>query len=328
MMNDIWVSIIVPAYNAEKYIGRCVDSLVRQECFEKLEILLINDGSTDHTGILMDNYSKNYGNIKTFHLNNSGVSNARNYGIEKAQGEYIAFVDADDWVERTCYKSMYQAAWKENADIAAAGISIDDDTGIIALRVLTNKNKTINKREGIKKFLYGDIDVHVCNKIFKTQVFRKYRFDSDIKIAEDRLFLFECLLIADRIVLLNQSYYHYYQNETSVMNQKISEKNLDDIKVAKKILDLTDEFCFEFLPYAEAMYIGVECRLYGDIIKYNKKSNFKTTFYQLKNDIRIYKVLKNLKYISKKHAVAIVLLKINPYLYNILRNNIKIKYSK
>lgn len=327
-MSDIWVSIIVPAYNAEKYIKRCIDSLISQDSFENFEVLLIDDGSTDQTGLLMDKYAENYTNIKVFHISNNGVSNARNYGIENSQGEYIAFVDADDWVEKACYKRMYQSGKNENADIVAAGINVDNDIKTIVSRPLTDQDRLINKKEGIKGFLYGNIDVHVCNKIFKKKMILNYRFDPSIKIAEDRLFLFECLLNADKTILLSSSYYHYYQNGISAMNQKFSEKNLDDIKVAKKILELTKKSYHEFLPYAEAMMIEVECRLYGDMVKYKEISKYKDDFCQLEKDIRNYRLTKNLKYLSKKHAMAIAVLKINPNLYNIMRNNIKIKYGK
>ena len=116
-MNSPSISIIIPVYKAEKYLHRCVDSVLAQT-FTNFELILIDDGSPDNSGAICDEYAKQDGRVKVFHQKNQGVSVARNLGIEQAKGEWIAFIDSDDWVENTMYEEMYHTASLANADIA------------------------------------------------------------------------------------------------------------------------------------------------------------------------------------------------------------------
>ncbi|HFD6724085.1 TPA: glycosyltransferase family 2 protein, partial [Enterococcus faecium] len=114
------VSVIVPIYNVEKYLRKCVDSLLSQT-LKEIEIVLVDDGSPDASGEIADEYQKKYSNVKTIHRENGGLGPARNTGIENATGEYVAFLDSDDWVESDMYEKLYLVASKENADIVVSG---------------------------------------------------------------------------------------------------------------------------------------------------------------------------------------------------------------
>ena len=117
------VSVIVPAYNIQNYIRRCVDS-IRNQTYSELEILLIDDGSTDDTGELCDEFAQQDERITVYHKKNGGLSSARNYGIERAHGTYLSFIDADDWVKRDFIEVLYQNIKRANAELSIVGYSL------------------------------------------------------------------------------------------------------------------------------------------------------------------------------------------------------------
>lgn len=328
MSNNIHVSVIIPAYNAEKYIDKCITSLISQSIFENLEIIVINDGSIDATAQIVNEYSKNYKNIKVFHTKNQGVSSARNLGIKQALGEYITFVDADDWLEMSCYEKMYANAKLYSADIVAAGLYIDINDKKVIDRKVVLQNTVADGKKAVREYLYGNLDVHIVNKIFRRDIVKKHAFDITLKIAEDRLFLLECLLDAKKVIFIQESFYHYYQNENSAMNQKFSKNNLDNIFVGKSIINKVKEKYPELLPYAQAMYVNMECRLYGELFKARLIQKYPGEYTILKQDIKSFKIFKNLKYITKKHMCALILAKISPSLYNFMRSDPVLKFKR
>lgn len=328
MEDMIKISAIVPVYNAEEYIERCLKSLISQSIGSDIEIIVVNDGSTDRTQKILESYKLKNDNIKIFSIENNGVSHARNLGIQYAKGEYITFVDADDWLDSNCYELMYNVAKREEVDIVAAGICIDSEQGNIITRKLVDKGSKLDGNSAIKEFLFGNLDVHVYNKIFKNEIAKTHRFDENVKIAEDRLFLLECLLDVKKVFFMEQCFYHYFQNEKSVMNQKFSEKNLDNILVGKKINKKVAKKSPDLIPFAQTMYVSMECRLYGEIYKTKQIRNYIKIYNGLKKDIKKFKMIKNLKYFSKKHAVALFLAKVSPALYNYFRNNTALKFKR
>lgn len=328
MDNEIKVSVIVPAYNAEKYIERCLESLINQSIGNGLEIIVVNDGSTDQTQRILEFYESINKNIRVYNTANKGVSHARNFGIQCAKGKYITFVDADDWLELDCYKRMYDIAVSEKVDIVAAGIYIDSEKGNIISRKLVDNNVKVEQKKALKEYLYGDMDVHIVNKLFKREVINEHRFDTKIRIAEDRLFLFECLLESKKLFFMKDCFYHYFQNQYSVMNQTFSEKNLDNIVVGRKIIKIIKQMYPDLTPFAKSMYMSMECRLYGEIYDAKMKEKYKNIYIILKRDIKTYNILKNRKYASKKHMIAFVLARISPSLYNFLRSNPIMKFKR
>lgn len=328
MEDKFYISIIIPVYNAEKYIRKCLESLVNQSVCDNLELIIVNDGSIDKTKWILDEYKSKYKNIKVFHTENSGVSSARNYGLEQATGKYITFVDADDWVDLDCYEKMFKYAEKYNADIVATGLYIDGKDGIITTRRVAEQDVLMDQKTAIKEYLYGNLDVHIYNKLFKAGLIKTHKFDTKLKIAEDRLFLFECLLDTENIFCSAACFYHYYQNENSVMNQKFSKKNLDNIIVGKKIVKEISNRYPELVCYAQSMYVSMECRLYGELYAEKLTNKYLKEYIALKRDIKKFNILKYLRYTSKKHIFALILAKINPALYNYFRSNTIMKFKR
>lgn len=324
-MNKYYISVIIPAYNAEKYINRCLDSIVSQTIFKKIEAIVVNDGSTDATKQKVSAYL-NYDNFKLINMENSGVSKARNKGIEEANGKYITFVDADDWVEENCYEKMYEAAMSTDSDIVAAGIIISDDTKDIVTRSLVNNAKIENQEEAIKDFYKENIDVHVVNKIFRKNILNNIRFNAEIKVAEDRLFLCDAIFNALKVYLLNTAFYHYYQNPNSVMHQMLSEKKIeDDVYVHKYMIEKCYMQYSNIVPYAYAMYISMLCRMCGDMYSSGNKSK---VFDDLYENVKKYSFIQAWKYMSFKHRIALLLIKIDPRLFIVFRKSTYLKYKK
>lgn len=321
------ISIIIPVYNGEKYLKKCLDSIVNQTIFSRLQVIVVDDGSTDNTVSIMKKYKEVYeDNIIFISIPNGGVSNARNVGIERATGKYITFVDVDDWVDQECYEKMYRKAQESLADIVAAGFFVSDDNEDILKNSVTNQEEKILQKDMIADFLCGKIDVHCYDKIFLRKLVEKIRFDTKLKIAEDRKFLFEIFLVAKSIYLIPDVFYHYYQNANSVMHNISGSLNMDGIRVSQLILDKTVESFPELKSYAESMYISMVCRVYCELEESNKKNT--NEYKKLKEDIKRYSLVDGIRYMSIKHLIALVFAKTCPKIFNKLRRNTFLRFMK
>lgn len=174
------VSVIIPAYNIEKYIGRCLDSVLSQ-IYENLEIIIVDDGSSDGTGKILDDYEKRDSRIKVIHKENGGVSSARNKGLDMAVGDYIGFVDGDDIIAPEMYETLVKLLEEEDADIAHCGYQM-----VFPDRVdyyyNTGKRKVQTTKEGLKDLLLGEIiEPGLVNKLYKKSVIKNHRLDETVK---------------------------------------------------------------------------------------------------------------------------------------------------
>lgn len=326
-MKEYAISIIIPVYNGEKYLKRCLDSIVNQTIFSELQIIVVNDGSTDNTLSIIKKYKEVYGdNIVVANIPNGGVSNARNVGIEIATGKYLTFVDADDWVDQGCYEKMYRKAQESLVDIVAAGFFISNDNKDILKNNAVVQEKKKLQKDIIVDFLCGKIDVHCYDKIFLREVVGKIRFDTKLKIAEDRKFLFDVFLVARSVYFIPDIFYHYYQNADSVMHNISGSLNMDGIKVSQLILDKIAESFQELKPYAESMYISMACRVYCELEENNQKNS--REYKKLKNDIKQYRLIDGIRYMSVKHLISLGLAKTSPQIFNKLRRNTFIRFMK
>ncbi|MFW5847755.1 MAG: glycosyltransferase [bacterium] len=221
-MNSL-ISVIVPVYNVEKYLHKCIDSILAQR-YTDFELLLINDGSTDTSGNICDDYAQKDSRVKVFHKQNGGVSSARNFGLDNAQGEWIGFVDSDDWIESEMYNFLITKAQESNFDIVACNYNkVFDD--IIIPRPAIEKSPLIRENEQIKWFildaLYPKYDLLINNitievraiwhKIFRKDIIHKshIRFNENMKISEDALFNLQCFQQAQSVAFFNEYLYNY-----------------------------------------------------------------------------------------------------------------------
>ena len=265
-MKKIKVSIIVPVYNVEEYLARCLDSLVNQS-LKDIEIIVVNDGSPDNSQKIIDNYCKKYKNIKSFIKENGGLSDARNFGIEKAQGEYIAFLDSDDYVTIDMYMEMYNKAKSGNFDMVVCDLNYVYDDKII--KTSCNIKKDTNNIKDVMLNIYPA----AWNKIFKRNLMDKgIRFKKGVWF-EDVEFIYRLLPYINTIGVVHKTFNQYVQREGSITNT-INKKlyhyidNWNGIVEYYKKNNLYEEYKLE-LEYCYVRYI------YATFIKQASKYNYK-----------------------------------------------------
>ena len=241
-MSDSLISIIVPVYNSEKTLNRCIDSILGQT-YRNFELLLINDGSLDCSGEICDEYAQQDSRVKVFHKENGGVSSARNLGLDNARGEWIVFVDSDDWVDEEYLSSLYDAAISLGCSIVACDFVEINKDGTKRCNSFdwAGNNKVefnnLNRAEALKAiycYSYGVIwNILVSRNLIDAI---SARFDSELKNGEDTLFLCKLYLGANKYYHLRKYLYFYDRtNEFSASNNKTIDYHLNRLNFACKI---------------------------------------------------------------------------------------------
>lgn len=200
------VSVIVPVYNSAKYLSDCIDSILAQT-FENIEIILINDGSTDCSASICDEYSLKYPNIKVVHKDNGGASSARNKGLDIATGDYVMFVDSDDTIAANMVENLYEIMLNNDSDISAS-----------LLKPTTDRERKLQKYDSmsaIVSLLTRKIDCSQCTKLYKISLFADLRFPEGVT-NEDIVFLVKVYSKIDRLIYVNENYYFYRMNLQSI----------------------------------------------------------------------------------------------------------------
>lgn len=234
-MLDI-ISIIVPVYNAEKYLRKCVESILIQT-YDKLEIILIDDGSKDSSPEICDLFLKKDSRVKVIHKENGGVSSARNEGLRVATGKYIGFVDGDDWIEIDYFQKLYDAIVKYDTDISICGYVSETSNEIISKSTTLKKANVYNNLESIEAMFDGSIFMgHLWNKLYKVELLRKLSFNNNIHMYEDLLFNVQVMVNVKNIVFIPSFGYHYIRHEESACN-KINTKYSSIIRAYSIIRD-------------------------------------------------------------------------------------------
>ena len=230
------VSVIVPVYNVEKYIKECLDSLVNQT-LQNIEIIVVNDGSPDNSQKIIDEYAKKYPQkIKSYIKKNGGISDARNYGISKANGEYIGFVDSDDFVDKTMYEKMYNFAKESNCNIVACNlIKFLENSNKYVFNGFIKKNQIINVENNEEIKLLTGCRAFVWNKIFKKEIFDNFIFPVG-QIFEDSAIVYNILFSTKKIFITNESLYYYRINREGAITSTVNEKIFDIFKSCDNII--------------------------------------------------------------------------------------------
>lgn len=220
------VSVIVPVYNVEDYIEKCVKSLMNQT-YDNIEIILVDDGSPDRSPLIIDNLAKTDSRVHAIHQQNKGVSVARNTGLEHASGDYIMFVDGDDWVD-----SDYVSYFVELVKGTKTLIGMSKNNYSVSKTVTAEKKYTVEAEKAIEWIYYDEIFVAVWNKIYsrKLLVDNKISFDSSIWFGEGMLFNIQCLQYVDTVAVGEKAVYHQTYNPNSAMRKFNLESNLCGIK--------------------------------------------------------------------------------------------------
>ena len=245
------ISVIVPVYNVEKYLERCVKSIAAQT-YKDLEILLIDDGSTDKSGKMCDDFQQTDSRIKAFHKQNGGLSDARNYGIEHSAGEFISFVDSDDYIDEKMLETLHRLITENDADLAVCS-AMDVFEGKEVTQVKEIKEFNLNKVESYKYMLRGDGIPSACNKLYKMQTVGNVRFPVG-KLYEDGFFTPQILKRVEKTAVTSKPMYYYFRRADSITTKPFRKGDLDVIEAYDKCVKQVKELCPEALPYAEFRY--------------------------------------------------------------------------
>ena len=238
LMKNNLISVIVPIYNVEQYARRCLDSILCQT-YKNLEIILIDDGSTDNSGKICDDYAKKDRRIKVIHQENGGVSHVKNVGISLASGKYICFVDSDDTINPNHIEGLLTACENNKADIAICGIDfVKYNTTYHPIKVRAG---IFNRHDYIYELIHN-IHGYTHGKLYPKKLIAGLRFREDITVCEDFYFNMQLALRINKTVVINQYSYNYIHNPTSLLGSDYSEKNIGDLRAHALIYDLLKDY--------------------------------------------------------------------------------------
>ena len=245
------VSIIVPIYNVEKYLRRCIDSILNQT-FKDFELILVNDGSTDNCEDICKGYEAKDKRIKYFYQNNSGVSVARNKGIENSCGKYIQFIDSDDYIDKNFLEVIVDRFNKDNSDIVFIGFYNEYNNGEIYKEKYYDTSITSNSiQEYCLKLYKSDLFGYTCCKTFKSSIVKKFniRFNVKMNYCEDELFTCDYCNHIKRMSIENRTLYHYidYQGNRNTLSKKDKDEIFNRDKLFNGWLNLLGDYDKEYL---------------------------------------------------------------------------------
>jgi glycosyltransferase involved in cell wall biosynthesis len=284
--NNIKISVIVPCYNIESYLPRCIESILAQT-YKNLEVILISDGSTDGTDEVIREYAKKDSRIIPVFKQNSGVSDTRNRGLDIATGDYIGFVDGDDYIEPEMYETLLKNAIENNADISHCGYQM-----VFPSRVdyyyNTGKKVIQDNKKGIRDIIVGDyVEPSPCIKIYRKNIINNLRMPPDIKINEDVIFNFYAFVNSQKSVYEDLPFYHYILRKGSATTSKIDQNKLfDPVRVRKEIFEYSlKNLDNEIQSVAYSSYLTSIINLYR-VVSNSKLKEYKEDSFILKRQIK------------------------------------------
>jgi glycosyltransferase involved in cell wall biosynthesis len=313
------ISVIVPVYKVELYLRQCIDSIITQS-YTNLEIILVDDGSPDNCGKICGEYEKNHSRIKVIHKKNGGLSDARNAGIDICSGEYLTFVDSDDWIETDMIETLYNNLVNHDADISCCGYFL---TYINSKEITENTSEIIvlNKEQAIEQMLLdniGKVSVMAWGKLYKKYIFNKIRYPLG-RIHEDEFVITDILSETNIVVSDTNPKYYYRQRKSSItgINSYNSKKMNDLIEASELKLKITEQKYTNMCNIAKIQLLNTMLSVFRQLIvtkNYREKYEYKKILFILRKNYRF--IITN-NY-SLKRKVIFTLLKINAGLYRIL----------
>lgn len=315
-MKDVLISIIVPVYNVEKYLGECIDSIINQT-YKNLEIILVDDGSTDNSGKICDDYAIIDKRVSVIHKKNGGLSDARNIGIEFARGYYLYFADSDDYISENAIEVLFNTAEKYNADIVKANVYIIDNLGNpIESDGDSNSTKGVaiyNKNEAIDRFI--DKTWSAWNKLYKSSIHKNVLFPVG-KIHEDEAIMCDLLQKVNKVVEIDDKLYYYRRRKGSITESDYSIKKMDWFYAWKKNTEFINENYPLYLKKTLNKFLDVSFYNLDNLLKRSKKEEAKD-INNIITEIRKYKkdiiLNNNIKYTKKLRVLLIILNKFEIY---------------
>lgn len=294
-MSEPLISVIVPVYNVEKYIAACVDSILAQT-YTNLEILLVDDGSTDSSGALCDEYARRDVRVRVIHQENGGLSDARNTGMQSAQGTYFAFVDSDDFIAGDYIAYLYGMIEKHHAQIAVCGyqkVYPGDENSCYGTQ--TDKHNSVNSEkvyrteEGLRQLLYQrGMITSAWGRLFDASLFMHtdaIQFPVG-KLHEDVAVMYKLFGAADTIVCGDEAKYYYLQRADSIVNQQFDRRRMDYIAFTGECIQFMEDFYPNLRKAAVSRHFSACFELLSCI---ENNNNYRIEYEQLVNEIKKYR---------------------------------------
>lgn len=333
-INDVLVSIIVPVYNVEEYLGTCLDSLL-QQTHRELEIILIDDGSTDCSGKICDEYADKDDRIRVIHQKNCGVSTARNVALDMFTGQFVAFVDADDYVDRDFISELLIAMIQEKSDLAICGYEKIGGIQLNKNQLSDFKNQTFVMEElrnvdrdtvFYHTICTNMIGAYLCNKLFKASIIQDMRFSPELTIGEDMVFVTQYEMRCTTYTYIAKALYKYRMNQNSAMgainylqgnpykNRGKWESALEAVKQVRTNMNNQAEYIKDCVAYRQlrsslwVMFRMILDEYYDVEIAKQLKQNYKDA----------YKGYRRIHYGSRIQHLAIKIMGMNPQLVYIV----------
>ena len=322
MLNEK-VSIIVPIYNVEKYIRKCIESIIAQT-YTNIEIILLDDGSPDNSGKICDEYKEKDNRIIVVHKNNTGVSSTRNEGLKIASGEYITFIDADDYIETDMIEILYKALKEYEAEISICGTNDLNENYDLVKRSKCKQIIEMNNKDALKELLNEKVFTCVCwGKLYRKYLFENIKFNEKTKIAEDLEVLYRILDSCKKVVYIPENKYNYILRKNSATKEKFNKDWIREIEISKEILDFIEKKYNNIYEYAAKRYVRINMTCIYKIL--NSTCNLEDILNLRKNIKPYYKYYIKSKYVSNKNKIKLIIILINP---KILINLYKLKKRK
>jgi len=233
------ISVIVPIYQVEKYLPKCIDSILQQKYYN-LEILLVDDGSPDQCAKICDEYALKDPRIKVIHKTNGGLSDARNVALDIMTGEYVTFIDSDDFVSSQYISTLWSAINKYDCDIAVTQLMLIYESNKAIPKAVNNSSRfyLLNRKEALDTMFYQKMfDNTACGKLYKSKLFESIRYPIG-RIYEDLGTTYKLILLCEKIVYIPTATYYYLQRSDSIEGTSFNKKKMDAIPLAKELLEI------------------------------------------------------------------------------------------
>jgi len=314
------ISVIIPVYNIEAYINKCVESVVNQT-YKNLEIILVDDGSTDNCPEMCEEWAEKDNRIKVVHKQNGGLSSARNAGMDNMHGEYVVFIDGDDYIENNMIDVMYANIMKDNYDICVCNYSfVDKNYHFISSS--NYKNAVLTDEQIMLEFLKTSLfnPWYAWNKLYKCSIIKKYnfRYDEAIKWGEDYPFNYMYFKVIDKMISIDDALYNYLTEREGSITYTITSEQINRWKFHKQIVfsekNNQNNYVIAFTQYASIL-----ANIAREIVRTNNKAFMNKQFKEIVNEIKInYNDFMKLENLNKSVRFEIKLIHFSPVLFKIL----------
>ena len=314
------ISVIVPVYKVEPYLRQCVDSILGQT-FRDFELILVDDGSPDGCPAICDEYAEQDSRVKVIHKENGGLSSARNAGLDVAKGEYIAFVDSDDWIHPEMLDTMQNRIQQHHADMAICGVeSVYEDDGKIVHHTLTDAVLSQDDMVG-KLATQAWYYIIACNKLYRKKIFEVLRYPEGY-IHEDAAIIHRIIGLCKCIVTVEQPFYNYRQTGNSIMRSALNIQRTDNLSA------LADRVQYAFTQkWSRVFSITAERYVhtfFDYYFRFPRTDENEKYFRRMDDSLKIALpyILKS-KSVSLRNKVYLTAIRVNPQIYTVLKRLLK-----